>query len=107
MSVSGNEVLQVSTFQWSGHCRFPANGPGDPTAAAAESHARCRRNGPVYNRATGLYTACGCGCHLGEEFECSCGYLIREAPVLGLDEDGDPRYVHIDGNGNAYSIECP
>lgn len=87
----------------SGHCGFPE------TDHPENSHSRCQRNGGgATSRATGLFHPCPCRCHLREEdFECGCGYLIREAPALGLDEDGDPRYVHIDEAGYIYSVTCP
>lgn len=106
--VSGNvEVLPIGEWRWSGHCQFPCTGPGDPEVRKAESHERCQRNGLYFNKPTGKYLPCKCGCHLGEEFECTCGFVIREAPMLGPDEDGDLQYVHIDGEGNYYSTECP
>lgn len=86
---------------WSGHCLTPATGPGDREAAAAKSHERCQAL--VVTR-----HMCPCHCHLlPEDYECGCGYLIREAPCLGLDAEGDPQYVHVDEAGNTYSIECP
>lgn len=89
---------------WSGHCQFPA------TADPKGSHERCIHNGGgCLSPGTGVFTPCPCSCHLGtEDFDCTgCGYLIREAPALGLDADGDVQYAHVDEDGNIYSIECP
>lgn len=96
-------VLPLGRTIWTGHCQFPQ------TKHPEESHLRCQRGGGgTLTRATGNFHPCPCTCHLGEEFDCSgCGYLIREAPVLGPDEDGDMQYAHVDEDGNIYSIECP
>lgn len=99
------EVLLIGTLIWSGHCSHPQ------TDNPEESHLRCQRNAPWGKvRKDGMTVhPCPCSCHLGtEDFDCGeCGYLIREAPALGLDEDGDPRYAHVDEAGNIFSVECP
>lgn len=98
------EVMPLGRPIISGHCQFPE------TAHPEESHHRCQRNGGgVLSKPTGLFHPCPCHCHMGtEDFDCSaCGYLIREAPALGPDEDGDAQYVHVDEDGNIFSIECP
>jgi hypothetical protein len=111
VTVSGNqpehEVLVIGSLIWTGHCLFPATGPGNAEDAAELSHRRCL--GTVYTKSTGRTHVCPCSHHLlPDDYDCSaCGYLIREAPALGLDEDGDPRYVHVDEAGNIYSVECP
>jgi hypothetical protein len=99
--------MNIGSLIWTGHCLHPATGPGNPEDAAFNSHARCA--GAQETKATGKTHVCPCSHHLGDEdFDCSaCGYLIREVPQLGLDEDGDPYYAHIDEAGNIYSIECP
>lgn len=98
------EVLPLGRTIWTGHCQFPE------TDHPEESHFRCQRNGGgSLTKSTGLFHPCPCHCHLEtEDFDCSaCGYLIRAAPALGPDEDGDMQYVHVDEAGNIYSIECP
>jgi hypothetical protein len=97
------EVKELGRPIWSGHCQFPE------TAHPEESHARCQRHGGGSNaNPARVFHPCPCHCHLGDEFDCSvCGYLLREAPMLGPDEDGDMQYVHVDEDGNLYSVECP
>jgi len=95
------DVIVVGSLIWTGHCQCP------DTKNPESSHARC--TGVMFTPSTGKTHICPCAHHLGtEDFDCSgCGYLIREAPHLGPDEDGDPQYAHVDEDGNIYSIECP
>lgn len=94
----------------SGFCASPAT--DDPAA----SHQRCADKGAGSRANPGkVFHPCPCPCHLAHEawdsdtqnpdgtfgpvmtYECGgCGGMIAEAPVLGLDEDGDPIYVHVD-----------
>lgn len=84
-------------FLMSGFCAHPSG---------AESHERCK-GGNTANPA-GEFQPCPCACHLGETYECGgCGRDIREAPLLGLDEDGDTIYQHLAvEDGRAIGEEC-
>lgn len=76
----------------SGHCAYPQ------TKEPHLSHERCARNGSG-SRANPekRFHPCPCACHLDtEHYTCACGGVIVLASVFGLDEDGDPVYVHID-----------
>lgn len=88
--------------QLSGWCCTPQ------TVNPEESHARCQRMGGGNTaRPSKEFQPCPCYCHLGEQYECGgCGLTIAEAPSLGLDEDGDTRYVHIDHKGYMIAEEC-
>lgn len=91
----------------SGHCQSPANAPGDPEAAIRESHARCQRmRGGNIARPGKEFSPCPCWCHLGDDYECECGGIIRVALNMPTDEDGEPTYVHIDMEGNAMYGGC-
>lgn len=90
--------------QMSGHCAFPQ------TAHPEESHARCARMGAGnYARPSKEFQPCPCACHLGDEFECECGGVLREAPDWPNEyEPGEMVYVHIDPRtGRATGEECP
>jgi len=88
---------------WSGHCSFPQTKNPD------ESHLRCQDNGGG-SRANPekIFQPCPCRCHYPpEEYECGgCGGTIIAAPHYPVDEDGDMRYVHLDG-GRVTDCECP
>lgn len=85
----------------SGHCAFPE------TDRPEKSHQRCEDMGAGNTAVPDKrFSPCPCHCHLGETFECECGGMIREAPVLGLDSDGDPIYVHVDERGNMTMEGC-
>lgn len=86
----------------SGWCSFPE------TDHPERSHERCQAQGAgSTNRPGGKFSPCPCHCHLGEVYECECGGLIAEAPVLGPDpEDGDIIYVHINDQGNMTMEGC-
>lgn len=97
-----SEALVIGRPIWSGHCQFPA------TSTPVRSHERCADNGAGSSaNPRGVFYPCPCPCHLDpEEYECECGGLIREAPALGLDEDGDPIYVHILADGRVSFEGC-
>lgn len=107
----------------SGHCANPQT--SDPAA----SHARCaERGGGSRANPEKRFHPCGCPCHLAhvdpdtargdrpnidgtygdvEHYTCGCGGIIAEAPVFGMDEDGDPVYVHVDKKtGRMLYREC-
>jgi hypothetical protein len=83
----------------SGHCAWPQT--KDPHL----SHERCanRGSGSRANPAKNFHP-CPCPCHLAHDsdgavltYECGgCGGILAEAPIFGVDEDGDPVYVHVD-----------
>lgn len=86
----------------SGHCAFPE------TDNPERSHARC----PGYSRANPKkeFQPCPCPCHYGEEFDCECGGLLREAPLWPNEEEepGEMVYTHVDPrSGRATGEECP
>lgn len=88
----------------SGHCNFPAtevqNKDGSVSPVDREySHRLC------------ALPLCPCPCHFpGEELECECGGVLKEAPHWPEDPDypGEPVYTHIDREtGRAIGEECP
>lgn len=86
----------------SGHCSFPQ------TAEPRLSHERCTRNG-AGSKANPRkeFFPCPCQCHFaGEQFQCECGDTLAVAPYLGLDDDGDDQYVHLDHQGRMTSMYC-
>jgi hypothetical protein len=98
------QTLVIGNPIWSGHCQFPE------TAHPERSHERCVLMGAGSTaNPRGIFHPCPDVCHLGdEEYECECGGIIREAPALGLDEDGDPIYVHISEDGKRALFDgCP
>lgn len=95
-------------FLLSGHCHH-----GNP----ASSHERChtRHSGGQAANPDREWQWCPCACHLAkgddgeaETYDCACGGVIAEAPLMGLDEDGDPYYVHVDprDRNRMVSLEC-
>jgi hypothetical protein len=101
MAVKNPDALVMGRPIMSGHCQFPETDHPD------RSHERCAENGGgVKSKPTGLFHPCPCSCHLGEEFECQCGGIIRLAPALGRDEDDDEQYVHVDTDGNLTFEGC-
>lgn len=83
------KVKPIRRVLMSGHCATPS------TANPQSSHERCKG----YNTANPKKEVqpCPCPCHHGDTFECGgCGRHIVEMPALGLDEDGDPYYFHLD-----------
>lgn len=88
----------------SGHCAFPE------TAHPKRSHQRCHDQG-AGNTATPSreFAPCPCSCHVGEEYECQCGEMIYEAPMLGPDpDDGEMQYVHLTEDGLRIDLSgCP
>lgn len=93
------ETKVIGTPIMSGFCAHPST-------PAYDSHTRCRGGSTANPR--GEFHPCPCACHLDpEEYECECGRIIRLAPLLGLDEDGDEIYVHIDPkDGRAVLTGC-
>lgn len=108
----------------SGHCGYPQT--QDPWM----SHQRCALMG-AGSRANPekRFHPCPCSCHLAHDetgitsvdemnvdgsygtvlvYSCEgCGGLLAEAPVYGTDEDGDPIYVHVNGEGRMlYTGPC-
>ena len=103
------DITHVGAPIMSGHCAFPAthNDKHQPISATL-SHERCVLNGAGVVSPDGAWHPCPCACHLGEEFECECGRVIREALNMPLDEDGDEPYAHIDPkDGRAVYTGCP
>lgn len=89
----------------SGHCGYPQ------TAEPHLSHARCERMGAgSAANPEKRFHPCPCPCHYpGDIYECAgegCGGRIKEAPYLGLDEDGDPQYVHVNNDGRMLYVSC-
>lgn len=89
----------------SGHCGYPQT--VNPTA----SHERCAAYGAGSSaNPEKRFHPCPCACHFpGEIYECAgegCGGRIKEAPYLGLDEDGDAQYVHVNNDGRMLYVSC-
>lgn len=99
----------------SGHCASHSTHE-ELSEAQAASHQRCVNNGGG-NRANPKreFQPCPCPYHYGtdadgnpaEVYECGgCGREIVEAWYWPLDDDGDPRYTHIDETGRALGEDC-
>lgn len=98
----------------SGHCHTHSH-QSVLTELGTASHDRCERNGGG-NRANPNHEFQPCPCRhhymaadgsAPEVYECGgCGKEIIEAAYWPLDEDGDIRYTHIDGDGRALGEDC-